>query len=244
VTAVAYRAAGSGPAGCVGGVGGFHAPACPQRVAQGGPSPVDRRKPGSKHHLITDAGGIPLVVTITGGHRNDVTQLLPRPREESTGVVMLANSLSWMAIRGAQTGSDSLFPSAHPRESTSRDLKSAAASPRARSPPAATTRPPSATSRKPCKKNHRSAPVSGTTSPRAPRQLSRRNLRRRFPHCCRLSRCSRRLLVAVPACSPRPWCGVRCRCSSRGGRCVRRGPGRGGAGSPWSRVRSPCARTR
>lgn len=39
-----------------------------------GPSPVDRRKPGSKHHVITDAGGIPLAVTLTGGNRHDSTQ--------------------------------------------------------------------------------------------------------------------------------------------------------------------------
>nr|WP_199236079.1 IS5 family transposase [Micromonospora sp. S4605] len=42
-----------------------------------GPSPVDRRRPGSKHHVITDAGGIPLAATLTGGNRHDVTQLLP-----------------------------------------------------------------------------------------------------------------------------------------------------------------------
>ncbi|WP_188540688.1 IS5 family transposase, partial [Kocuria dechangensis] len=42
-----------------------------------GPSPVDRGRPGSKHHLIVDAHGIPLQVTLTGGNRNDVTQLLP-----------------------------------------------------------------------------------------------------------------------------------------------------------------------
>lgn len=42
-----------------------------------GPSPVDRGRSGSKHHLITDAAGIPLAVTLTGGNRNDVTQLLP-----------------------------------------------------------------------------------------------------------------------------------------------------------------------
>nr|WP_224306761.1 IS5 family transposase [Streptomyces olivaceus] len=41
-----------------------------------GPSPVDRARPGSKHHLITDATGIPLAVTLTGGNRNDVTQLI------------------------------------------------------------------------------------------------------------------------------------------------------------------------
>ncbi|WTQ10429.1 IS5 family transposase [Streptomyces sp. NBC_00228] len=52
---------------------------CPGR-AQGpksGPSPVDRARPGSKHHIITDGQGIPLAVSLTGGNRNDVTQLLP-----------------------------------------------------------------------------------------------------------------------------------------------------------------------
>ncbi|MGV9387480.1 IS5 family transposase [Nonomuraea sp. NPDC003707] len=42
-----------------------------------GPSPVDRAKPGSKHHIITDGNGIPLAMSLTGGNRNDVTQLLP-----------------------------------------------------------------------------------------------------------------------------------------------------------------------
>ena len=42
-----------------------------------GPSPVDRGKTGSKHHLIVEAHGIPLAVTLTGGNRNDVTQLIP-----------------------------------------------------------------------------------------------------------------------------------------------------------------------
>ncbi|WP_405785725.1 IS5 family transposase [Streptomyces sp. NBC_01367] len=42
-----------------------------------GPSPVDRARPGSKHHLIVDGQGIPLAVSLTGGNRNDVTQLMP-----------------------------------------------------------------------------------------------------------------------------------------------------------------------
>ncbi|WP_327388802.1 IS5 family transposase [Streptomyces sp. NBC_01207] len=42
-----------------------------------GRSPVDRGRAGSKHHLITDATGIPLAVTLRGGNRNDVTQLIP-----------------------------------------------------------------------------------------------------------------------------------------------------------------------
>nr|WP_323369656.1 IS5 family transposase [Streptomyces alkaliterrae] len=44
---------------------------------QTGPSPVDRGRTGSKHHLITDGRGTPLAVILTGGNRNDVTQLLP-----------------------------------------------------------------------------------------------------------------------------------------------------------------------
>jgi transposase len=42
-----------------------------------GPNPTDRRKLGSKHHVLTDANGIPLNVTLTGANRHDVTQLLP-----------------------------------------------------------------------------------------------------------------------------------------------------------------------
>ncbi|MGW1270853.1 IS5 family transposase [Streptomyces sp. NPDC002491] len=42
-----------------------------------GPSPVDRARTGSKHHLITEGHGIPLAVSLTGGNRNDVTQLIP-----------------------------------------------------------------------------------------------------------------------------------------------------------------------
>ncbi|WP_406082817.1 IS5 family transposase [Streptomyces zaomyceticus] len=42
-----------------------------------GPSPVDRARPGSKHHLIVDRHGTPLAVTLTGGNRHDVTQLTP-----------------------------------------------------------------------------------------------------------------------------------------------------------------------
>ncbi len=38
-----------------------------------GPSPVDRGRTGSKHHLLTDPSGIPLAITLTGGNRNDVT---------------------------------------------------------------------------------------------------------------------------------------------------------------------------
>jgi transposase len=49
----------------------------PQRGDHVGPSPVDRARPGSKHHLIVDRQGTPLAVTLTGGNRHDITQLLP-----------------------------------------------------------------------------------------------------------------------------------------------------------------------
>jgi transposase len=47
------------------------------RGAPTGPSPVDRGRTGTKHHLIVDGGGVPLLATHTGANRNDVTQLSP-----------------------------------------------------------------------------------------------------------------------------------------------------------------------
>ena len=71
-----------------------------KRGSETGPSPVDRGRPGSKHHLLVDASGIPLAWSLTGGNRNDVTQLIPlvervppvrgkvgRPRRRPTSVV-------------------------------------------------------------------------------------------------------------------------------------------------------------
>ncbi|WP_218105384.1 IS5 family transposase [Micromonospora rhizosphaerae] len=48
-----------------------------RRGPKSGPSPVDRARPGSKHHVLTEGAGIPLAVSLTGGNRHDVTQLLP-----------------------------------------------------------------------------------------------------------------------------------------------------------------------
>ncbi len=42
-----------------------------------GPNPTDRRKKGSKHHLLVDAQGIPVNVILTKANRHDVTQLVP-----------------------------------------------------------------------------------------------------------------------------------------------------------------------
>ena len=50
---------------------------CLPRAAKTGPSPVARRKPGSKHHVITDGGGIPPAASLPGGNLHDVAQLLP-----------------------------------------------------------------------------------------------------------------------------------------------------------------------
>ncbi|WP_328450838.1 IS5 family transposase [Streptomyces sp. NBC_00386] len=44
--------------------------------ADTGPSPVDRRKTGSKHHLICDGRGTPLKAITTAADVNDVTQTL------------------------------------------------------------------------------------------------------------------------------------------------------------------------
>jgi hypothetical protein len=61
----------------VAGRGGFESRAGEKGGSETGPSPVDRARNGSKHHLLVDAGGIPLAWTVTGGNRNDVTPLIP-----------------------------------------------------------------------------------------------------------------------------------------------------------------------
>uniref|UniRef100_UPI0039F4F4A6 transposase n=1 Tax=Streptomyces sp. WI03-5b TaxID=462946 RepID=UPI0039F4F4A6 len=47
-----------------------------KRGADTGPSPVDRRRTGSKHHLICGGLGTPLKVITTAANVNDVTQTL------------------------------------------------------------------------------------------------------------------------------------------------------------------------
>jgi transposase len=41
-----------------------------------GPNPTDRRKLGSKHHVITDGNGVPLQVELSGANRHDIKHLL------------------------------------------------------------------------------------------------------------------------------------------------------------------------
>jgi transposase len=42
-----------------------------------GPNPTDRGKSGSKHHVMTDAHGVPLSALTTAANVNEVTQVLP-----------------------------------------------------------------------------------------------------------------------------------------------------------------------
>ncbi len=61
----------------VAGLGGFCFRAGRARGKKTGPSPVDRRKNGSKHHVLTDGNGTPMVALLTAANRHDITQLLP-----------------------------------------------------------------------------------------------------------------------------------------------------------------------
>src|SRR5690606_26062401 len=47
------------------------------RRTKTGPNPTDRGKCGSKHHVITDAAGVPLAGHVTAANVNDVTHALP-----------------------------------------------------------------------------------------------------------------------------------------------------------------------
>jgi transposase len=42
-----------------------------------GPNPTDRGRPGVKHHVLTDARGVPLTGDITGANVPDVKELIP-----------------------------------------------------------------------------------------------------------------------------------------------------------------------
>ena len=43
---------------------------------QTGPNPTDRRKLGSKVHVLVDAKGIPLAIQVSGANTHDVTQVI------------------------------------------------------------------------------------------------------------------------------------------------------------------------
>lgn len=72
----ARRAERGRPARLVQGLRGWLSHSCEKGGADTGPSPVDRRKTGSKHHLIRDGRGTPLKVITTEANVNHVTQTL------------------------------------------------------------------------------------------------------------------------------------------------------------------------
>lgn len=41
-----------------------------------GPNPTDRRKPGTKQHLLVDRHGVPLEICVTRAHRHDVQEII------------------------------------------------------------------------------------------------------------------------------------------------------------------------
>ena len=45
-----------------------------------GPSPVDRGKPGSKIHVLSDRGGLPLSLALSAANTNDAFALMPLVR--------------------------------------------------------------------------------------------------------------------------------------------------------------------
>jgi transposase len=47
----------------------------PDRGEDTGPNPTDRGRSGTKHHVLTDARGIPLAATVTAANVNEVTQV-------------------------------------------------------------------------------------------------------------------------------------------------------------------------
>ncbi|MBA4192883.1 MAG: IS5/IS1182 family transposase [Planctomycetaceae bacterium] len=42
-----------------------------------GPSPVDRRKPGTKHTLLVDKNGVPMVIHTAGANASDQNEIIP-----------------------------------------------------------------------------------------------------------------------------------------------------------------------
>jgi transposase len=85
-----------------------------------GPNPTDRRKLGTKHHVVTDGNGVPLEVQLSGANEHDINRLLPlivniprvhgkpgRPRSRPDSVYAdraydcqpARNILAWLGIK-------------------------------------------------------------------------------------------------------------------------------------------------
>ena len=66
----------SGPVGLGAGGGGLQFdPRC-GAGKKTGPSPTDRRKYGSKHHVLSEGHGLPMAAVVTGANTHDVTQII------------------------------------------------------------------------------------------------------------------------------------------------------------------------
>src|SRR5919112_2668521 len=50
---------------------GFGYGSCQKGGTRTGPNPLDRGRPGSKRHVVTDASGMPLAIALTGAHVHD-----------------------------------------------------------------------------------------------------------------------------------------------------------------------------
>ena len=58
-------------------LGGFTQPGCKKGGQDTGPNPVDRGRPGTKHHLLVEAQGLPLACAVSAANRNDCKLLQP-----------------------------------------------------------------------------------------------------------------------------------------------------------------------
>ena len=72
-----------------------------------GPNPTDRARPGSKHHLVTEAQGIPLALILTGAtgttSRNCCRSSMPSRRFEASAAGRCPNRPSCKAIAATIT---------------------------------------------------------------------------------------------------------------------------------------------
>ena len=76
-TSCSWQSCGRGTVGLVTSAGRFEFGESPARRPKTGPNPTDRGRSGSKHCLLTDAGGIPLVVQLQPANQHDVNTCLP-----------------------------------------------------------------------------------------------------------------------------------------------------------------------
>ena len=74
---LAGAAAGRGRSGLEPGGARQRQPARQKGGEEVGPNPTDRGKPGTKRHLLTDARGTPLGLTLSGANRHDSRMLVP-----------------------------------------------------------------------------------------------------------------------------------------------------------------------